>query len=83
MTYTIHCQTISDTHAMHEAIARVLNFPAGYGYNLDALHDCLTDLREDVTLVLSGFSQLPFSRGFRRVMEDSAGENSHFHVEFH
>jgi Barstar (barnase inhibitor) len=30
--------------AMHEAMAAALDFPDHYGRNLDALHDCLTDV---------------------------------------
>lgn len=82
MTHTIDCQDIPDSQAMHHALARVLDFPAGYGCNLDALHDALTDLREDVSLVLTGVDARPFFRGFRRVMEDSALENPHFQVVF-
>ncbi len=36
----------------HEYLARTLRLPAYYGRNLDALHDCLTDLSRDVWIVL-------------------------------
>ena len=29
---------------VHEALRQALSFPAHYGHNLDALHDCLTEL---------------------------------------
>ena len=32
---------------IHEHIFRQFDFPAHYGRNLDALHDCLTDIFED------------------------------------
>ena len=35
------CETAED---LHRALAEGLHFPAWYGGNLDALHDCLTDL---------------------------------------
>ena len=37
------CETAED---LHRALAEGLHFPAWYGGNLDALHDCLTDLNE-------------------------------------
>ena len=38
---------------IHQALARQLEFPAWYGANLDALHDCLTSSREEIRLVLA------------------------------
>lgn len=34
--------------AMHEDLARSLDFPGYYGHNLDALNDCLRDIAEDL-----------------------------------
>ena len=42
--------TIGDRAALHGALAGALGFPDWYGGNLDALFDCLTDLREDADL---------------------------------
>ena len=36
----------------HDALAQAFGFPAYYGRNLDALHDCLTDIAEDTALIL-------------------------------
>ena len=38
--------------AIHDRVARELHFPRWYGRNLDALYDCLTEVPEDVRLVL-------------------------------
>lgn len=35
----------------HEALAKVLSFPAYYGKNLDALYDCLRGLEETTLTV--------------------------------
>lgn len=37
---------------VHDRFAQTLDFPEYYGRNLDALFDCLTDVREDVTVRL-------------------------------
>ena len=42
----------------HAAIAAALGFPAHYGRNLDALHDCLRDLTGPTVLLWDGWSPL-------------------------
>ena len=43
---TIDCSTIENKDQLHDAFSRALCFPAHYGRNLDALHDCLTEIAE-------------------------------------
>ena len=62
-------------------------FPAYYGKNLDALHDCLTDLHEPTELIVRGTSALDELLGrranaFRRVLDVSAEENPNLTVRF-
>ena len=38
-------RTIDSRETLHQRLFELLHFPAWYGRNLDALHDCLTDLR--------------------------------------
>lgn len=38
---------IENRKRLHEVLADSLSFPEWYGRNLDALYDCLTDLREE------------------------------------
>lgn len=81
--YTIDCTEISGPRDFHETIAREMSFPEWYGSNLDALHDLLTAISQDTELRLPHFDTLPpFSRGFRRVMEDAAAENPKFRPIF-
>ena len=72
------CETAED---LHRALAEGLHFPAWYGGNLDALHDCLTDL------IVRGTSALDELLGrranaFRRVLNDSAEENPNLTMRF-
>lgn len=77
----IDCANIADVKAMHRALAEALSFPAWYGNNYDALHDCLTDIREDTTLTLLHFDRTDhFNEIFRMVFEDSEAENPHLFV---
>ena len=43
---------------LHEALANALSFPAHYGKNLDALYDCLTEIREDTHLELRNWHHI-------------------------
>lgn len=61
----------------HGYIAGVLNLPAYYGANLDALADCLGELSRDVTLTLIHPDAMRQSLGdyaprLERVFEDLA-----------
>ena len=77
----IDCSGIVDAKAMHHSLAEALSFPQWYGNNYDALHDCLTDIREDTTLTLLHFDQTDhFNEIFRMVFEDSEAENPHLFV---
>ena len=44
--------SIHNREELHELLAQALGFPAWYGGNMDALFDCLTELREDTEIVL-------------------------------
>ena len=78
------CESVED---LHRALAEGLRFPAWYSGNLDALHDCLTDLHEPTELIVRGTSALDELLGrranaFRRVLDDSAEENPNLTVRF-
>lgn len=78
---TVDCAGLDSPQAMHSALASALSFPAWYGNNYDALHDCLTDIRQDTTITLLHFSETDsFNAIFRLVFEDSEAENPHLFV---
>ena len=66
------CESVED---LHRALAEGLRFPAWYSGNLDALHDCLTDLHEPTELIVR-------ANAFRRVLDDSAEETPNLTVRF-
>lgn len=41
---TLDGNILSDAAMVHDYLIEMLEFPEYYGKNLDALHDCLTDL---------------------------------------
>ena len=70
---------------LHETLARELRFPDWYGGNLDALFDCLTDLREDTVICLKNPDGLEkclgaFGGRVLRVLRQAAEENPHLHL---
>jgi hypothetical protein len=56
----VDCSRWQGADDMHDALSIVLSFPAGYGRNLDALDECLSDLGVSAdggrVLVLNAFS---------------------------
>ena len=77
----LDCSQISDAPALHRALKEALGFPDFYGHNLDALHDCLTEISEETSLTLNGFDALgSFRTGFRIVLNAAEEENPHLYV---
>ena len=71
---------------LHDVLSRTLQLPAWYGRNLDALHDCLTDISTDTILYITHPDALrtgldAYAEIFLQVLTDAAGENPHFHYE--
>lgn len=60
---------------LHRAFAEDLEFPDYFGKNMDALHDCLTDIFEDVGIIAVNTDLLEENlgrswRAFRRMIAD-------------
>ena len=77
---------ILDREMLHDTLATGLRLPPWYGRNLDALYDCLTDVREDTVVVLRDRGALEEhlgSYGHRclRVLEDASRDNPHIRLE--
>jgi ribonuclease inhibitor len=52
-----------------------MGFPEWYGRNLDALHDCLGDIREETVIVLLNWEKQGYQAAVLRVLRDVAAEN--------
>lgn len=70
---------IQTIRALHVYLAYMLDLPAHYGKNLDALHDVLCEESEHVCIVLTGTpaseEMAAYLPRLERVMDDSAQEN--------
>lgn len=79
----IDCTGIENKEQLHELLARALSFPDYYGHNLDALFDCLTDIRYKTAIKLMGWMELgEWKNGFTAVFMDAGIENPNLDIIF-
>ena len=77
---TIDCRGFVSRSDLHRAFADALSFPEHYGNNLDALHDCLTEIMEPTRLRLQNWNTAEenlgsYARGAKRAILDAAVAN--------
>ena len=73
---------LGSAEAVYDYLQKELSFPAWFGRNLDALHDCLTDVSSPTRLLLTGTSD-PCAKRFLPVFRDAAKQNRYLSVEVH
>ncbi len=83
-TCIIDGKLIKDREMLHGILADLPEFPDWYGRNLDALHDCLTDIQEEVWIHIQNEKDLTLHLGnyaaaFLNVLAASAAENRQIH----
>ena len=84
---TIDCRGFVPRSDLHKAFADALAFPDHYGNNLDALHDCLTDISEDTRIHLVNWGDAEeklgnYARSAKRAILEAAIENKNLAVLF-
>ena len=84
---TIDCRGFVPRSDLHKAFADALSFPDHYGNNLDALHDCLTDISEETRLDLLNWADAEknlgsYARSTKRAILEAAIENKKLAVTF-
>lgn len=77
---------IENREMLHKILKECLDLPDWYGENLDALHDCLTDLTEDIKIVIQNRAFLEYSLGnyavsLERMLNYVSRENPHVHID--
>ena len=85
---TIDCAGITTSPEFHQAIATAMEFPDYYGKNLDALMDCLTEIGDDLELILLNWHHLEYnledySGRILSVFRCACQENSQLTVTIH
>lgn len=86
-TLTVDLSGIKTVEELHAALKEAFEFPEYYGGNLDALHDCLTDITEPTEVTFAGYKAAKKALeadfyAFRNVVEDSADENENLTVKW-
>ena len=75
-------ERLATPEAVYDYLQQELSFPDWFGRNLDALHDCLTDISAPTRLILTGTAN-PCGQYFVRVFRDAARQNRNLSVELH
>ena len=78
--------SVTSMEDIHAALAQQLAFPEWYGGNLDALHDCLTDLHEETHVSVAHPEALLETLGpaygrLCRVLSNAAEENPYLKIQ--
>ena len=77
--------TAPTKEALHQHLARELNFLVWYGRNLDALFDCLTSVSEEITLTLDEAALTealgPYAQRVGKVLTRAAEKNPKIHLQ--
>lgn len=56
--YSVDLRNIYTRDSLHQTLMEALDLPDYYGKNLDALMDCLTEIRDDCEIEFTGLSVL-------------------------
>ena len=72
---------------IHNIFSEELNFPEYYGRNLDALYDCLSDVSEEVEIIIENKAELEEDLGvsFEKLcclLDDISDEYENIKVSF-
>lgn len=83
----IDCRGCIPRSNLHKTFADALAFPDHYGNNLDALHDCLTDISEETRICLINWNDAEeklgrYAASAKRAILDAACENTNLTVIF-
>lgn len=73
---------LSDAAQMHDYLKQQLDFPEYYRKNLDALHDCLTDLQDIEIIITAPDEDGAIFQRILRVFKSAAKENESLDVRF-
>ena len=66
---------IADAAKVHDYLMEMLDFPEYYGKNLDALHDCLTDLEDWEIMITAPEEDGAIFQRILRVIKAAENEN--------
>lgn len=79
-------EKIKDRQMLHDIFAEELELPDWYGKNLDALHDCLSEVQEETKILLVNKGLLQdhlgqYARALEKMLQYTAKENTRVLLE--
>lgn len=82
---TLSGNKMTSKESLHGYLAKKLAFPAYYGKNLDALHDCLCEITHPLFITVTYTERMLSYTGdygacFLTVLKDAAQENKMLHL---
>ncbi|MBP0969954.1 MAG: barstar family protein [Oscillospiraceae bacterium] len=85
--YSVDLRHIYTRESLHNVLEESLGLPEYYGRNLDALMDCLTEIREDCEIEFTGLSELmdnlmEYAERLLTTLHLAAFENHHLTLVF-
>jgi ribonuclease inhibitor len=86
-TIVLDGREMTSREEAHAYLAKRLSFPDYYGRNLDALHDCLTELQEPTDLIIYQYAAMKSQLGayaarMMTVLTGAAQENRFLQIRF-
>ena len=78
--YRIDLKGVRSMRALHGRLDGKLPFPEGYGRNLDALYDFLTEYGTQMRIVFENAGAVPAS--FKRVCDDAMSDTPGLEIVF-
>ncbi|MCR4950561.1 MAG: barstar family protein [Solobacterium sp.] len=86
-TIELEAEKLMDRKQAHDYMAELFCFDHEYGRNLDALNDCLSEVSDDVDLILTRetvtmMCRNPYAFKILMVLGRAGEENPHLHVLF-
>ena len=81
---TLDGNNITDREMLHDTLSGSLPFQDWYGWNLDALHDCLLDIQEETEIRLLHKETLDnrlgsYAKALQKVLSNACLENPRIH----
>ena len=81
-TYILNFKNKETAASLHNYLALMLDLPAYYGHNLDALYDCLTSLTAASNISIANIDENnELHRRTLNVVKDAANANPKLHLQ--
>jgi ribonuclease inhibitor len=81
-TYILNFDNKETAESLHTYLKQMLDLPAYYGHNLDALYDCLTSFSASTNIAIANFNDDNIiHRRIFNVMKDAATTNPKLHLQ--